>query len=100
VQAVEEAQETACNLLSLAPDGLGIAWTAQDVPFHRSAKAAAAAAVISLCHPTEVHAVDAVHDIPLAASAPWGKGAVRLQTGSVARTLTVSVNEYSLPKAL
>jgi hypothetical protein len=62
VQAVPEAQDTVLRLLSVEPDGWGVLWIAQDVPFHRSASVPEPELVWS--KPTTVQALAAVQDMP------------------------------------
>jgi hypothetical protein len=59
VQAVAEVHDTPLRAELTLPLGLGVAWTAQDVPFHRSAS------VASLEDPTAVQGVADVQDTPL-----------------------------------
>src|SRR5215467_1713893 len=70
VQMVRAGQATAARAMFWAPAGLGVAWTRQVWPFHRSAR------VVALVRfPTAVHAVAEVQATPLrAALGPAGAG--------------------------
>ncbi len=69
VQAVADVHDTPLRLLPWAPLGLGVAWMAQLVPFHRSASVRPVPPLL-LYPPTAVHAAADVHDTPLRAL-PW-----------------------------
>src|SRR5215472_16914066 len=60
VHAVAEGQDTAKNSATAGPAGLGVAWTRQLVPSHRSASAVVP--VASVWAPTAVHAVAEVQE--------------------------------------
>src|SRR5215470_1304551 len=70
VQMVRAGQATAARVMFWAPAGLGVAWTLQVWPFHRSAR------VVALVRfPTAVHAVAEVQATPLRpALGPAGAG--------------------------
>jgi len=75
VQARGEAQDTAKNALARAPAGRGVAWMAQFLPFHRSARGRAAPALVTYS-PAAVQVRGDEQDTaknPLA-SAPAGRG--------------------------
>src|SRR5215831_12971993 len=70
VQTVRAGQATAARKISWPPGGLGVAWTRQVWPFHRSASVLARARF-----PTAVHAEAEVQATPLKpALGPAGAG--------------------------
>jgi hypothetical protein len=69
MQADDEVQATPDSPVNTGPDGLGVAWMAQLVPFHRSARV-----VPSALPPTAVHAEGEVHEMLLRAPPPAGLG--------------------------
>jgi hypothetical protein len=74
VHAEADAHETPVRTLPWAPRGLGMGWTAQAVPFQRSASITAAPVLVAE-YPTAVQAEADVHDTaekePVG---PWGLG--------------------------
>jgi hypothetical protein len=77
VHAVAELHDTAYRKLEMAPDGLGVVCTVQEVPFHTSANVMSAPELFWY-DPTAVQAVAEVHDTassPLPV-APGGLGVV------------------------
>src|SRR5215470_15559992 len=62
VQTVLAGQATAAKKISWPPPGLGVAWTRQVRPFHRSARVASPVRVGTRRPPTAVHADGEVHD--------------------------------------
>src|SRR5215510_14058599 len=80
VHALAEVQDTAKNSATADPAGLGVAWTRQLVPSHRSASAVVVP-VASVWAPTAVHAVGEVQETakkPLSGR-PGGLGAAWLR---------------------
>src|SRR5215470_74146 len=76
VQTVRAGQATLARATFWAPAGLGVAWTCQVRPFHRSASVLA-----GVRFPTAVHAVAEVQATPLkAALGPAGAG---LKVGTI-----------------
>src|SRR5215469_5434275 len=68
VQTVRVGQATPARKMPWAPAGLGVAWTCQLWPFHRSASV-----LLLVSFPTAVHAVAVVHAMPLKnAPGPFG----------------------------
>jgi hypothetical protein len=67
-------QDTAPRMLPWAPPGLGVGWTRQVVPFHRSARATKVPALL-VVWPTAVHDARDVHETPT--SCPGGRAGVR-----------------------
>jgi hypothetical protein len=63
-------QDTVPKMLPWAPRGLGVGWTRQVVPFHRSARATRMPALL-VVWPTAVHAAGDVHETPT--SCPGGR---------------------------
>src|SRR6266516_5283476 len=61
MQNVAEVQDTPARKGSLAPGGLGVCWTDQEVPFHASASVTCAPARL-VRDPTATHAVGEVHE--------------------------------------
>lgn len=61
VHALAELHETAFSSLKMAPVGTGVAWSAQPVPFHRSASGTPWLLLFSVV-PAAVHALAEVHE--------------------------------------
>jgi hypothetical protein len=68
VHAALDVHDTPFKLLLDAPVGFGVLWTAQLVPFQRSASVAGTPALLR-SKPTAVQPVPAVHDTPCKALA-------------------------------
>jgi len=69
MQADEDVHDTPDRMVNVEPDGLGVAWMAQLVPFHRSAR------VLPVPEfPTAVHAELEVHDTLFRKPPPAGLG--------------------------
>src|SRR5215467_11216344 len=66
-------QDTAPRMLPWDPPGLGVGWTRQVVPFHRSARATKVPALL-VVWPTAVHDAGDVHETPI--SCPGGRAGV------------------------
>jgi hypothetical protein len=64
MQAVLDAHDTPWKVLCVAPAGWGMVWSAQAVPFQRSAKLTAGPPRVVKKYPTAVHAEVEVHDTP------------------------------------
>jgi hypothetical protein len=64
VQVSVAVQDTLFSGLSSAPDGLGVVWTVQVVPFHPSAKGPVGSALLSEYWPAAVQALAEVQDTP------------------------------------
>ena len=64
VHDVALGQDTPFSSLTRAPDGFGVVWIVQLVPFHLSASIAGGTSIPVLAPPTAVQAVAAVHDTP------------------------------------
>src|SRR6516162_6575095 len=76
VQTVRAGQATLARVMFWAPAGLGVAWTCQVWPFHRSASV-----LVRVWFPTAVHAVAEVQATPKrAALGPVGAG---LKVGTI-----------------
>src|SRR6516164_1456918 len=89
VQAVRAGQATLARVMFWAPAGLGVAWTCQVRPFHRSASVLA-----RVWFPTAVHAEAEVQATPLkAALSPLGAG---LKVGTI-RHVRPSHRSASVP---
>jgi hypothetical protein len=75
VQAVADEQDTPVSRVRLAPVGLGVGWTAQVVPFQRSASVCGGPEGVKY-HPAAVQEVADGHDTPCKTlcSAPVGLG--------------------------
>jgi hypothetical protein len=76
VHATAEVHDTPARPLDDEPPGLGVGWTAQAVPCHRSASDTTSPALLVTYCPTAVHAEADVHDTPLSPTfvAPPGLG--------------------------
>jgi hypothetical protein len=61
VHALEDMQDADCNLLSVAPLGLGVLWIAHSVPFQRSARLTVVPELLTYS-PAAVHTVAEAHD--------------------------------------
>src|SRR5215831_13279667 len=89
VQAVRAGQATLARVMFWAPAGLGVAWTCQVRPFHRSASV-----LTGVWFPTAVHAEAEVQATPLrAALGPAGAG---LKVGTI-RHVRPSHRSASVP---
>ena len=66
MQVEADVQATVFRNVNCAPPGLGVGWTLQVWPFHRSARLPA------LEFPAAMHAVADVHATPLKKPLPWG----------------------------
>src|SRR5215467_14693112 len=92
VQAVRAGQATLARVTFWAPAGLGVAWTCQVRPFHRSASVLA-----TVRFPTAVHAEAEVQDTPMKpALGPAGAG---LKVGTI-RQVRPSHRSASVPSDL
>src|SRR5215470_6661520 len=90
LQTARAGQATPPRVMFWAPAGLGVAWTCQVRPFHRSARVLA-----RVWFPTAVHAVAEVQDTPLRnALRPAGAG---LKVGTI-RQVWPSHRSASVPR--
>ena len=86
--------DTAFRKLNCAPDGFGVAWIAQVVPFQRSAK------VPEFEPPTAVHDDAEVHDTPLSPAPPCGGLGVAWIAQVVPFQCSAKVPEFENPTAV
>src|SRR5215468_3460826 len=75
VQAVRAGQATLARVMFWAPAGLGVAWTLQEWPFHRSARVLA-----RVRFPTAVHAEAEVQATPLRPALDPAGGGLKVGT--------------------
>jgi hypothetical protein len=90
MQADDEVQATPDSPVNTGPDGLGVAWMAQLVPFHRSARVLPFPEL-----PTAVHTERDAHDTLLRKPPPAGLG-----VGSMAQLLPFHRSARVVPSAL